>query len=289
MPKLISVGELIDESFAMYRSRFVELMTISGWLILTAILTAIALAFYPAASTLQLNAGLSNGENFGVILFSLTTFLFTPIISFWMYVSLTRAIGMQMSSKKIDPKKAMQEGKKLFLPTLLTSLMVLLMVLFAIVIGFGPPVVLATIGSLLHVSALIIISNILLIIGIFVALFLMIKWSVYYLLSPLFTILDGIKGKAALEESRTLIQGRFWSVLSRFAIPKLVFFIFGVTAMYIISYAAAIVISASSGISLDIQLRIGTLLQTIIPILIASFVNPLILISDVLLLRSLQK
>ena len=183
----------------------------------------------------------------------------------------------------------MQEGKKLFLPTLLTSLMVLLMVLFAIVIGFGPPVVLATIGSLLHVSALIIISNILLIIGIFVALFLMIKWSVYYLLSPLFTILDGIKGKAALEESRTLIQGRFWSVLSRFAIPKLVFFIFGVTAMYIISYAAAIVISASSGISLDIQLRIGTLLQTIIPILIASFVNPLILISDVLLLRSLQK
>ncbi|MFA4845253.1 MAG: hypothetical protein WC654_01710 [Patescibacteria group bacterium] len=290
MPKmLISVGELIDESWEIYRSRFVELMTISGWLILTAILYAIALAFYPAASKLQLEAGLSGVENFGVILFSITTFVITPIVSFWIYTSVTRAIGMHISEKRVDPKKAMQEGKAVFLPTLFTTLMVLLMILLAIVIGFAPPVVLATIGSLVRFSPLIILANILLIIGVFVALFLTIKWSVTYLLSPLFTILDGVKGKAALEGSRRLIEGRFFAVLARVAVPKLVFLIFGAAAMYLISYVVAIIIDASAGLSLDIQLRVGTMLQTIVPILIAAFVNPLVLISDVLLLRSLQK
>lgn len=288
MPKLISVGELIDESWELYRSRFVELITISGWLILTAILFAIALAFYPSASRLQLGAELSGTETFGVILFSITTFIVTPIVSFLIYTSLTRALAMFFSSKHIDPKKAMQEGTSVFLPTLLTSLMVVLMILLAIVIGFAPPVVIATVGSLTHLSALIVLANILLIIGIFVSLLLAIKWSVYYLLSPLFTILHGLKGKAALEASRQLIEGRFFAVLSRVAVPKLVFFIFGVFAMYLISYLVAIVIDASSGISPDVQLRIGTMLQTIVPIVIAALVNPLILISDVLLLRSLQ-
>lgn len=288
MPKLISIGELIDESWEMFRSQFVEFISISGWLILTAILYAIALAFYPSASKLQLGNALSGTETFGAILFSLTTFVVTPVVSFWIYTSITRAIGMQMANKKIDPKKAMREGKTVFLPAIFTSLMVLLMVLFAVVIGFAPPVILATLGSLTRVGGLVTFANILLLLGIFVSLFLTIKWTVYYLLSPLFTILDGVKGKAALEASRKLIEGKFWSVLGRVTVPKLVFVIFGAFAMYVISYIAAIIIDFSSGISLDIQLRIATMLQTIIPILIAALINPLILISDVLLLRSLQ-
>ncbi len=288
MPKIISIGELIDDSWELYRSRFVELITISGWLILTAILYAIALAFYPAASTLQLSGELSGTETFGVILFSLTTFVVTPIVSFWIYTSLAKAVHMHFVSKKIDPKKAMHEGKTVFLPALLTSLMVLLMILLAIVIGFAPPVVLATLGSLTHVGGIVTFANILLLLGIFVSLFLTIKWTVYYLLSPLLTILSGVKGKAALEGSRRLIEGRFWSVLSRVAVPKLVFVIFGVFAMYLISYAVAILVDASSGLNLDIQLRVATMLQTIVPILIATLINPLVIISDVLLLRSLE-
>ena len=46
MPKpLLSVGELIDQSWDVFRSRMSELLSISGWLLVTAILFAIALAF----------------------------------------------------------------------------------------------------------------------------------------------------------------------------------------------------------------------------------------------------
>ena len=165
----------------------------------------------------------------------------------------------------------------------------MLRVLLAVVIGFGPAMIFAAIGSLTNLSSLIILANVLLVMGIFVALFLSIKWTVYYLLAPLMTILDDTRGKEALAQSRSLIEGRFWAVLARMIIPKLVFVLFGVFVMSIIGYLIGILISASAGINLDIQLRISTMTQTIIPILIATFINPLIIISDVFLLRSLKK
>ena len=290
MPKsLISVGQLIDHSWDVYRTRFTQLMTISGWLVLTAVFYAFALAFYPSVSTLEAGIALTSMESFGVVFFMLTTMVIAPIISFWVYTSLTRALSMHFANRKPNPKKAMIQGKKAFLPALLTSLMVMLMIILAIVIGFGPAVVLATFGSLLGAGALVLLSNILLIIGIFVAAFLAAKWMVYYILAPLITIIDRDPGKVALKKSRALIEGRFWPVLIRIAIPKIVFVIFGVFAMVMVGYVVNVLVDASGGISLDLQLRITTLTQTIVPILIVTFINPLIVISDVLLLRSLNE
>jgi hypothetical protein len=285
---LISVGELIDQSWELYRSRFIEFLTISGWLILTAIFFALALAFYPAASVLQSGEPLTGWETFGVILFSITTYVITPLISFWIYTSVTRMIGAYMNGKKITPAAAMREGRAVFLKALLTSVMVVLMVLFAIVIGFGPPVLVATIGSLANLSSLILVANVLLVIGIFAALILSIQWTVYYLLAPLLTILDGLPAKSALEYSRRLIKGRFWPVLARVVVPKLVFIIFGVFAMSLFAFVANFAIDASSGISTDVQVRFVSMVETIIPIIITVLINPLIIISDVLLLRSLR-
>ena len=290
MPKpLISVGELIDQSWDVYRSRFVELLSISGWFIVTAILLAIALAFYPSATKLQIGSVLTISETMGVILFSVTTLLITPLLSFWLYTSLTKALGAHFSRRPVDPKVALREGREAFIPTALTSLMVMVRVLLAVVIGFGPAAIVATLGWITNVSGFIILANLLLVIGIFVSLFLSIKWIVYYILAPLITVLDGVRGKEALTQSRSLIEGRFWSVLARIAIPKLVFVLFGVFAMSIMGYLIGILVNASGGINLDIQLRISTMTQTIIPILIATFINPLIIISDVLLLRSLKE
>jgi hypothetical protein len=195
---------------------------------------------------------------------------------------------MYFSRQRLDPKKAMREGRVFFIPTLITSLMVVLMILFGLVIGFGPAAVMATLGSLTHASFLIVLANILLIIGVFVALFLLIKWTVYYFLAPYLTILEDVQGKTALLASRQLIENRFWSVLSRMVVPKLVFVIFGVFAMYLISYLVNIFLNASGGLNLDLYLRLLTMTQTIVPILIAALINPLIIISDVLLLRSLK-
>jgi len=289
MPKpLITVGELIDQSWDVFRARMSEFLSLSGWLLVTAILFAIALAFYPPASKVVVGETLTGLENFGVILFAFTTYIVTPIISFWVYLSLAKGVDAHLSRKSVQPKTLLRDAKPIFFPTLLTSIMVILMVILAIVIGFAPPAILATLASLTNISAFIVFANILLVLGIFVSLFLSIKWVVYYFLAPYVTMLDGTPAKLALATSRQLIEGQFWSVLARIAVPKIVFLIFGAFAMSIIAYMVGILIDASAGLNLDIQLRISTMTQTIIPIIIAVAINPLIIISDVLLLKSLK-
>lgn len=288
MPKLISIGELIDQSWEQYRARLPEFLTISGWVLITAILYAIALAFYPSASKLSLGADLSGLETFGVLIFTVTSFVVTPILSFWVYIALTKAVNKHLSRQAVDPKQTMRDVKPAFFPTLLTSVMVMLMVLLAIVIGFAPAAVVATLGFLTNVSVVIVFANLLLIAGIFVALFLSIKWVVYYIMAPYLTMLEGTPAKLALATSRQLIEGRFWAVLFRALVPKLVFVIFGVFAMSIAAYLVGIFIDFSAGLNIDIQLRISTMTTTIVPIVIAVLINPLVVISDVLLLRSLR-
>ena len=111
---------------------------------------------------------------------------------------------------------------------------------------------------------------------------------VYYFMAPYLTMLDGTPAKLALATSRQLIEGIFWPVLIRLLIPKLVFVIFGVFAMSIIAYLVGILIDFSAGLNVDIHLRISTMTTTIVPILIALLINPIIVISDILLLRSLR-
>ncbi|MDG1949690.1 MAG: hypothetical protein P8J32_02605 [bacterium] len=289
MPKvLISVGQLIDQSWEIYKRRFSELITISGWLLLSAILIALSLAFYPTVTELQANTAFTGSHIFGVALFSVTSLIISPIISFWVYTSITRAAGAHASNKKADPRVSMKEGWKTFFPALLTTVMVVLMILLAVVIGMAPPAIVAAIGALTGSSALIILGNIALVIGIFVATFLSIKWMVYYILAPIITILDGAKAKQALATSRQMIEGKFWAVLARVTIPKIVFTIVGVFMMSIAGYLVSIFIDAAGGFNIDLQLRISTITTSVVPVIIAVIINPLIIISDVLLLKSLK-
>jgi hypothetical protein len=286
---LISVGELIDKSWEVYRARFTELLGISGWLLVTAILFAVALIVYPSASVLQASDILNGWEKFGVWLFSITTYVITPIFSFWIFISIARWSNSLLNGAAIETRVAMRDGAKYFLKTLLTTLMVVLMVMLALVIGFGPPVIIAALGAITNFSPLVMIANLLLIIGIFVALFLSIKWMVYYLFAPLLTILEEIRGKQALEYSRRLIEGRFWQVLGRTVVPKLVFVIFGVFAMSICAFIANFAIDVSQDLNIDLQARFVSMVETIIPIIITALINPLVIISDVILLRSMRE
>ncbi len=286
---LITVGQLIDDSWETYRSKIVEYLAVSCWILITAILYVVALAFYPAASKLQFGAVLTGTDVFGVYLYALTTFIIAPIMTFWVLTSITRMVRTHLSRKRPDHKKALKEGWKIFIPAAITTIMVVLMVGLAILIGFAPPAIVAAIGQSFGLTSLIVIGSLLLIAGMFVSVFLSIRWMGYYFFGPIATMLDGARGMKALELSRDLVRDRFWAVLARIAVPKLVFIIFGVFAMYLAAFAARILIDASAGLNLDLQLRITTMTETVVPILIVVLINPLIIISDVLLYRSLKE
>lgn len=288
MPKLISIGRLIDESWEVYKAHFQDFLSISSWLLLLAILYVLSLALYPSASALWFSNELSTSENIGVFLFVFTNYVIAPLLGLWVVIALARQARVFLQNKTITTKRAHEETKPLFIPTLIVSLMVSFLLVVAILIGLGPSILLAGIGTLINSITLVGIGNMLIIVGLLVAIVLLFKWMVEYYLSPIATIVDGIFGKKALIQSRQLTRGRFWSVFLRLLIPKLVFIIFGVFLMLIIAYVMEIFLDVVSGLNLDLELRIKTIVESVFPIVIAALINPLIIIADVMLYRALK-
>lgn len=288
MPKLISIGRLIDESWEIYKKHFQDFISISSWLLLLAILYVLSLALYPSASTLWFSNELSISENIGVFLFVFTNYVIAPLLGLWVLIALARQARIFLQNKTITTKRVHEETKPLFIPTLIVSLMVSFLLVVAILIGLGPSILLAGIGTLINNITLVGIGNILIVIGLFVAIILLFKWMIEYYLAPTATIVDGIQGKKALIQSRQLTKGRFWGVFLRLLIPKLVFIIFGIFLMLIVAYVMEILLDVVSGLNLDLELRIKTIVESTFPIIIAALINPLIVIADVMLYRALK-
>ena len=286
--KLISIGEIIDRSINIYQKHFANLISISSWMLIVVILNIIALGLYPSAGKMIASEVLTSTESAGVIIYALTNFIISPIIAIFILVMLVRALKMVLAGKTIDTSKVMHETKTRIIPTILISIMVFFVILFASVISFSPAAILAMVSLWTQSTFLVTATNILLIIGVFAALILTIKWSVRFYLAPYITASDDIKGKKSLIYSQKITDKKFWGVLLRLVLPKIVFLMIGVLIILFFGFIMSIVASTISGLNLNLELRIITLSDTIVPILASIFVQPLIIITDMILLNNLK-
>lgn len=289
MSKLISLGQLIDQSWELYRARFHELMSIAGCLLLLAFFYLLSLSLYPSASTLWLSNELNMSENVGVLLFIFTQYLLAPLLGVFVVIALSRFIKNDRPGTAGNIKKCFAQSRSLFIPTLITTFMVAFLLIVALLIGFGPSIVLTSLGLVFKSTLLLVIGNLLLIAGVFVALILIFRWMVEYYFAPYITTLEGIKGKKALLLSRQTVKGNFWEILIRLIVPKLVFIFFGFVLMAVIGYITSIILNVTSGLNFDLRLRLNTLIEWTLPVLIGMLINPLIVIADVLLYKSLKE
>lgn len=289
MPKkLISIGEIIDSSMDIYKNHFGNLISISSWMLIVVILNIISLGLYPSAGKLFITDTLTSTESAGVLLYSFTNFIISPIVAIFILVMLVRALKMALSGKKIVINKVMHETKSRVLPTMLVSIMVFCMIIFASVLSFGPSAILATINIWAQSTLLITVSNLLLILGVFAALILTIKWSVTFYLAPYITAAYDIKSKKSLIHSQKITDDNFWKVLLRLILPKIVFIMIGVLIIVFFTFIMSVVASTISGTNINLELRIITLSDTVIPLLASIFVQPLIVITDMILLKNLN-
>ncbi len=289
MPKkLISVGQLIDHSWDIYRENFSGFLSVSGWFLLVAILNVIALAFYPSVSTLADSAALSGLESFGVTLYAVTAYIVSPIVTFWIFIALARATTLARSKKPLDLKKIIKETKPRFIPAVLVAVLVFLVLIASHLIGFFPYGIFLLLGILLKSSGVLVFSNVLLLLGMIVAAVLMVRWTVYYIMAPYVNVLDDVQKTQALTESKKLIKGKFLHVSFLIIVPKLVFVLFGVFLMMVFVFITQLISAGLSELNTDLYVRILTISDSVLPILIVVLINPLIIISDVLLYKSLK-
>lgn len=286
--KLISIGQLIDHSWDIYRENFSAFLSISGWLLIVAILNVISLTFYPSVSTIADGVALTGWENFGITLFAVTTYIISPIITFWIFLAVVRATRLAKLNKTVSIKKAISETKTRFIPALIVAVLVSLVLIAANIIGFLPYGIFFLLGLFLKNSGIIIFSNILLILGMFVTAILVIRWTVYYILAPYSNVLDDVQKTQALKESKKLIKGRFFHVSLLIAVPKIVFVIFGALIMMALLYIVQVASVGMSGLNTDLYVRIISITDSVVPVIVLVLINPLVIISDVLLYKNLK-
>lgn len=289
MNQLITVGQLLDQTWDHYRDNFQEIMTISAWILILAVIDVIALSFYPSASQLISGGVLTGSETFGVILALISSGIAAPLISLWLFIALARLIRSQLAGGRRSAKAAMHDGFKLYWSSLYISLLIMAVLVGGLLIGMGPSFLIAALMQFASSSALVVLFNILLLAGIVVAFILVSVWGVQYILSPFALFLENLRGFEALRRSRSLIKGRFWSVLLRLVIPKLIFLAVAVLILAVLQYLIGLGVTGVSGLNLDLQLRLGTLSQAALAYVIVALINPLIIIADTLLYKNLIK
>ena len=286
--KLISIGELIDHSWEKYREHIGPFLSISGWTLIVAVLNVIAVAFYPTASKIVLGDSITSIETFGIILYAISSYVVAPIINIYVLVGLIRLIKSIMAGRGVSLSQNFKEILKRFWPVALISFMYVLIIILGGLIPLLPAGVFALLSLIIHSDALLSFSNILLILGVFGATFLGIRWAVEFYLAPYLVAQDDEKIRASLFSSRKLINGRFWSVFLRIVAPKVVFILFGILMIWLLNMIVVVIFSGVSGLNIDLQVRLTSYTDSVIPLLATVFIQPLIILSDVLLLKSLK-
>ena len=288
MPKLVSIGEIIDRSWESYRSSFVDFMSVSGWMLVVALLDVIALAFYPTATKLVSGAPLTALEGAGTALFWIANAVVAPVLGVWTFLAMARLADAKLSGRRLDVKTALRDAWKSFWGAALVSVLVFLVMLGALAIGIVPGMILTVIATATKLGALTALANVLLVAGVVVAAVLTVRWAVAYAFSTYAFAIDGARAKAALTASRSLVTGRFWPVLVRILIPNAVFIVVGIVVGAVLAVVAGMAVSAAAGLNADVQVRLVTITHSIFPAVAAVLVNPAIVLANVIVYRSLK-
>lgn len=276
MKQLMGIGQLIDQSWEHYRRNFKVLVQISAWTLLVTAVNVIAIALYPINAS-ELTRGLTGWEMTGLILFVLNNTVFALVVGVWVVNCLISAIHNQDLGRKITMVQIHKVGWKLFWPQLLIR--IYLVVILAVTVAI-PLITFWLITNVL--SAYLPTLVLLLILFAAMVLFLVPLSAMLYLAFAIFSlVVSGHQGIDALKDSARLIKGRFWSVVTRLFIPKMLYFGIFFLAQFLLTIVLEVVVFMLLG-GTDSLLadRANWLILPVSYTILFVFINPILLITD---------
>jgi len=288
--ELISVGQLIDKSWDHYKEKFQPLIQVALWLFLSTFLHIVGMMLAPAGEPGELlfSGTLSTIEFLGTLLIILSTSVIYPLLLLWIALGLILMIEHQAVNKKMNAAKAMKETKKKFGSFVWISLLKTVVVFLPLLLII-PGILLVIMDGIQHGIDTPSAGGPLFLISIPIALGLALMFSIQFAFIGYELTLHHKKGLAALKASRNLVKGRFFAVLWRYLIPRMVFGTFGVVllmaALAVLGMSLSTISLASPAGGLTITNVFVTILATAITVLIL----PITTLADYYLFDSLRK
>ncbi|MFH1315186.1 MAG: hypothetical protein ABIH67_02195 [Candidatus Uhrbacteria bacterium] len=286
MPQqLITIGQIIDHAWDHYRKHFVELISVSSWLLIVAVLYTVAFAFYPSETTITTGQELTLIERLSYYLTLITSLIVVPIIGHWVFIGLTRLTHRQKQEKKTNLRDLAKSNWKSFLPLVLVNILYALL-LFAtlafLVPGLGL-IILSEVASITFIGSL---GTILLILGMFLILILVLWWSVRYFFVGYTLLIDDQHGRSAFTASRKAVGSNFWPVFWRILIPKVLYFFIFASIQFVLGSLLYMLVAGFSGLNLELTARLITISSVFLAVGLSIFMNPLVIITDYLIYQS---
>lgn len=290
MAKLISIGEILDQTFNIYTKNFKSLMSVTAWFFIIALLGIITAIFRPVSEIdfLILQGLLSTVEVSAIVLSGITLLIVTPLVGIWVSIALIIMVSGRDHGKKETLKAINKKTWQQFLSYIWVAFLKALILLIP-VLAILPGIILGAIdffkGGGVWLGA---ISIIAILVGAMVGLALTVVLSIWLSFPAYALILDKIKGLKALKTSKELVRGRFWPVLLRLLVPKTIF----VIALIVVQSAIALILVSAGSLSTfdtDTAIRLGEIIKNLTGFATTALSVPLFIIADYLVYDSLRK
>jgi len=286
MPQqLITIGQIIDHAWDHYRKHFVELVSVSSWLLIVAVLYTIAFAFYPSELTIITGQELTLVENLSYYLTLVTSLILVPIIGHWIFIGLTRLTHRQSQEKKTNLRDLAKTNWKSFWPLILVNILYGLL-LFSALAFLVPGLGLVILGEVASIALIGSLGTILLILGLFLVLILVLWWSVHYFFVGYTLLIDDHRGRAAFTASRKAVGTHFWPIFWRILIPKVLYFFIFASIQFVLGSLLYMLVAGFSGLNLELTARLITITGVFLAVGISILMNPLVIITDYLIYQS---
>lgn len=293
MANLISIGQLIDQTWDHYTKFFKILMRVSLWALVLPPLMIIRIFLTPDGEVNTLAALLSGQGDLiawvGVFFGAIVSLLVIPIVTIWIYINLVKVIEAQDQKKSVSLQSLRAYGWKTFFSYLYVAVIKSIITLLPLLL-LVPGMALIWTNIFYDGGATWgVISTIVTFVGMLAALIFMIILGVQLAFAGFERLVGEKVGLTAIKGTRALVQGRFWKTLWRLLVPKI---IFGFAAALLQIIASLAVIALSYGLYAITQTTgdIGVLvIATFLSTGVAILTTPIFIIADYLLYDSLRK
>lgn len=281
MKPLISLGALIDTSFAHYKNHLPAILGLTLWLLVAAIPSALGIALSQDGLALNGMTWLSFGLHaLGGIL--------TVFASIHISVALILSLREQKQGKATDPRTFLQKAFALDRSYLWAMILKAIFVGLIPIIPFSISLALFALSMFSQNTFLINVTSIIAFITILIALGGAVKFSLQYAFVPYANVLNEHKGIKSLHASSALVKGRWWSTFIRVFIPKIAYTLAFVLVLALLLWGTGTLAIMFSQNSFFIA-KLFALTNFFISTLINAFLIPLLLINDYYVYENLQE
>ena len=283
--KLIGIGALIDSAWEQYRKQFSTLIKISAWTLLITAINIVVILLYPIDAA-EMTRDLTGGEIFGIILMFVNNIVFAAIVGIWVVNALITAAHKYTEGASVNMKVISKSAWKLFFPVLWVRILLIV----AYVVAAAIPVLLFWLVTMVLAGWL---PTFLMFLLLFISLLLVLPAIalVIYLAFAIFAaVMDGKRGTAALRYSASLLKNRFWPVLARLLVPKLLYFgVFFLAQFLLVIIVGVVMYGIFQDTTAVAAARIEWIALYVSYAVLFILLNPMLLVTDHIIYNNLKK